>query len=760
MNAHASVSHTSKKRRHIAALTAAVFVGTSLTVGLGGVTAAHAASGDTFNPDNAAVFIGHGAPTQLGQATVNATGDGFGLDSVGDRAGISYNALGFNTVDNYLYALNQTSGNLRYLQRIDASGALENLGELVGLPTGNAFNQGTFGLGGHEGLYIVADMTAGNQLYVVDVSSLDVAEPSSVVTITLDANLPNLSDFAYLDGFLWGYDGAGDLYRVDLRVLSLADASTHSAAVTHFDVSALQLPDGAYGGQWFYGNGNLGITHNDTGNVYQIGIEGADTESPSFSVVSRAKGQATSNNDAASIFGLPADLEVTKTGDESAVPGSPYTYTITVTNNGGGLSTGSVLTDTLPSGLVSPTAGDGGTVDTGIATWVIGEIPAGQEVTRTVTGTVADDADSASLKNTVSVLGNEEDLDGENNVATFGPEVGSGPVIPGTMSIFGASCEAPRGFSESNENWRVATTKNGTQLVKEPVAAGWSDSEGKPPGSVTSGDLDANWTELWTPELSVNDYITDYEGMYGKTVQFNYFAQGADYGLYFSVVAEDGTIYWYVFTDQVEENAWSTITVPLDVTAEGWHTSFDNNSGPTGAAPSEGELRAALSDVSRFTVSFEGVNGPDQTWLDNFGTACDTVAPVAPPAPVIEKASVTKVAGTGKTDAIVTVRDSTGHEIGTAIVDAEGQWVITGKVPCGETLTATQRIGDGPESAVSAPFTTADCPVVPGEVDGEKSPEEELASTGADSLLGAAGGALLMLALGAALTLARRRQLS
>src|SRR5699024_10727821 len=116
----------------------------------------------------------------------------------------------------------------------------------------------------------------------------------------------------------------------------------------------------------------------------------------------------------------------------------------------------------------------------------------------------------------------------------------------------------------------------------------------------TSKDIDSNWTELWTPKLGANGYTTDYSDLYGKTVSFDYLAKGADYDLYFAVVAADGTTYWYDFRNQVAVNKWSHITVPMDVTADGWHTTFNNNTGPTGAAPSEQDLKQALSNVNRF----------------------------------------------------------------------------------------------------------------------------------------------------------------
>lgn len=89
----------------------------------------------------------------------------------------------------------------------------------------------------------------------------------------------------------------------------------------------------------------------------------------------------------------------------------------------------------------------------------------------------------------------------------------------------------------------------------------------------------------------------------------------------------------------------------------------------------------------------------------------DVSPPAAPAAPVIDKVTETEISGTGLPGAVVIVRDSKGNVVKNATVDAGGNWIITGPVPCGEVLTATQRTDGSPESPVSKPHNTADCPV-------------------------------------------------
>lgn len=294
----------------------------ALAVGTIAPTAAFAEAPAAFNPNNASVFVGYNAPTVLGQVEQNADGSGFDLTTIIEAGELGYNALGFNTVDNYLYA---TKNGSNQLLQIAADGTITNLGSVAGLPANLNYNQGTFGLGADAGKYYVRGLDGTSQMN--SVFAVEVNEPGfPVTTLELDGSVPNVSDIVYIDGYLWAYDGnTGDnFYRI----------AADTGEVASFDAAGLGIIAQPYGGQWQYGNGNLGITGNRTGDVYQISIADAASDSPVFTIMSQAKGQPTANNDAASIKGLPADLAIAETGDELAVPGEAYSYTITVTNTG------------------------------------------------------------------------------------------------------------------------------------------------------------------------------------------------------------------------------------------------------------------------------------------------------------------------------------------------------------------------------------------------------------------------------------------
>ncbi|WP_309127131.1 GEVED domain-containing protein [Microbacterium sp.] len=185
------------------------------------------------------------------------------------------------------------------------------------------------------------------------------------------------------------------------------------------------------------------------------------------------------------------------------------------------------------------------------------------------------------------------------------------------------SCSALTTFDEDNGGWRAATTARGTSVVMQPRPVEWSATAGNPGGAIIEDDLDGNWTELWTPPLVASGYATDYSASAGENIQFDYRNDtGVSYDVYVGIVGANGAHYWYNFRDQiVDSTQWTRVIVPLE--AAQWHTQFNNNTGPFGAAPSEDDFLAALENVDRFTFSIEGRTGADRTAFDNFGQPCE-----------------------------------------------------------------------------------------------------------------------------------------
>lgn len=362
-------------------------------------TSAQAAPGDPFDPSVGRVFIGQDVPSQLfsavqGSGTVTFVAEG----PVADRG---YNAMGYNTNNDYIYALRRDTGFKTALQRIGQDGVVTGLGAVTGLPTPagtNYYNQGTFGAGASANLLYVRTAATSNQMYAVDVTTL------SATLITLSQPVPNLSDIVFIDGFVWGLHSDDVMYRID--------PATGQVSSWNIGLGIMQ----AFGAQWVYGNGNLGLSANGTGLVYQIAIDGSATASPTFSLVSVASGPSSQNNDGTSVAGPDVDLAIVKTGPVTFVPGESVTYAMTVTNNGPGASSGSVVRDPLPSGFTGAlTSTPGCTITGGSVTCVLGPLAVGASTSITVTGTAGA---GGSLVNTARVTGNENDPVPENDEST------------------------------------------------------------------------------------------------------------------------------------------------------------------------------------------------------------------------------------------------------------------------------------------------------------------------------------------------------
>lgn len=99
-----------------------------------------------------------------------------------------------------------------------------------------------------------------------------------------------------------------------------------------------------------------------------------------------------------------ADLSITKTdGQTSTTPGSPITYTITVTNNGATTVNSVNVTDNVPTSIQNPTfTASTGTYNSSTGAWTGLNLVSGQSITLTLRGTVATTA-TGTISNTATV---------------------------------------------------------------------------------------------------------------------------------------------------------------------------------------------------------------------------------------------------------------------------------------------------------------------------------------------------------------------
>lgn len=358
---------------------------------------ASAQAGGPFSCPSSTIFISQDPVTQL--ASLDFEDGGASFSDVGPSSGTRYNALGFNPDDRYLYAfgISTVDDTLRdHLLRIDSAGGITDLGLVPGGPSGaERPNSGDFA---DDGTYYAMRENA-DVLYAIDVGA------PSAEAISLSRGV-RTADLAWLDGYLWGATGTGNLVRVDPA----------TGQVDAFAFSAIPASGAIYGAAWRFGNGALGISENATGTIYTINITDGGSASPSFELVATRPGPASNVNDGATCIGQPVDLGVDKEGPEVVEAGGTISWTITVTNEGPGPSSGSSVVDTLPAGVSDVSADPAETCDvqSGTVTCSFGPLDSGESSSVTLSGTVSAEGDT-TLENRAVVTGNEEDPNPDND---------------------------------------------------------------------------------------------------------------------------------------------------------------------------------------------------------------------------------------------------------------------------------------------------------------------------------------------------------
>ncbi|EER58980.1 conserved repeat domain protein [Acidovorax delafieldii 2AN] len=224
------------------------------------------------------------APTTLCKVSTNTNPFDFVLQGV---TTLTYNAVGYNTADDYQYGIATPLGN--HLVRIGADGFTVDLGPVSGLPVAT-FISGTFGTAGNL-LYVKNNVASGTEMYVINVATMT----ASLVTLSLAVTI---ADMAWVNGLL---------YSVTYGV-QLVSINPTTGQVTFVGVPN-GLPAGFFGAMYGAPNGLFGSGNNPPSGFYQFDINtGAAT------LVSDAPG--SNSNDGSNcataniIFG--ADLSLTK----------------------------------------------------------------------------------------------------------------------------------------------------------------------------------------------------------------------------------------------------------------------------------------------------------------------------------------------------------------------------------------------------------------------------------------------------------------
>lgn len=390
----------------VAARLAAATTLVASAVALSGLPA-QAAPGDPFDVQQAKIFIAQGTPTALSTATTDGSGT-VTFSPEGPDAGLNYNAIGFDEDSGHIFGIaasaREAGGGLTEVE----AGGLIRIGEdglvtQVGTETFGARHVGV----AYEGfLYVNGGDTTLTAI------NMGTGEEDASRSQTLSA-APGVADLAVSGGYFWGINADGTMTRID----------PDNGDVDFFTTPATGSAPWAYGAAWTYGNGNLGFSNNPTGQVRQISIADPGSDTPSFDFVAASPGPTSGNNDGTAALGAPADLSIVKDGPDTTVAGLPIEYTLTVTNNGPGSSSGYVVSDTVPDGLSNVASSDPAcTVADSTVTCVGGTLASGAAQEYTITADVAVSVEGA-LPNSASVLGNEEDPTSGNNTSTFTTDV-------------------------------------------------------------------------------------------------------------------------------------------------------------------------------------------------------------------------------------------------------------------------------------------------------------------------------------------------
>lgn len=295
---------------------------------------------------------------------------------VGEPTPWVYNALAFDSSDNWLYAVSQIrgengdpcypAGNL--LQINPATGEVHNLGPLLkagssGTPFETEGDRDLLNAGVYtsEGFFVGNTSTSGSRhLYKVDVDKVTAQR-------VLGNQVSYSEDWAVLpqaQKYMWGFQSRAK--AVDKLILERID--TQTGKITTWDLTEIKTLDGrkisnpsaSWGKAWTYSNGNLGFG-SGSANANQLGFElkisNPDSGSPTFELVNIMNNlPASFNTDAASDLvppppALQSNIAVKKQRSETKiVNGEVRTFwTISLENTTDNTSSGGTFWEYLPT---------------------------------------------------------------------------------------------------------------------------------------------------------------------------------------------------------------------------------------------------------------------------------------------------------------------------------------------------------------------------------------------------------------------------
>ncbi len=444
-------------RAGLAAVLSALFLtGTGFSVEAALSPSPALAAGTPFTCNPSLYFQAVNSPTQLYREAYNASG-GLTFTAIGTTTTLTYNALGYDPVDNFLYASTRNLGGGQEIVQLDATGA-QTLLPAYTLP-GSGFLAATFDPSGD---YLATNDSAGGQQFVYSLNIAGGTTSETPMTLNGVAYTTALIDWTYSYGYLWAEDSATtEIVRVN---------PTTGVVI---EIPQSYMPSGSYGAAWTFGNGNLVFSNNGTGEVYQLAVTNPTSATPTITGVSAAPGQVTSNNDGASCQGPPVDLGISKAGPASVAVSTHVSWTIAVTDDSAvDDSSGYSVEDPVPAGYTNvATTTAGCTVTGNNVVCVEPEIDAGATFTVTVTATSP--AGGGVYTNTATVIGNEDDPNSSNNSSSVTTDVGFANVsLTKVATTTAPEVGAADTFTLTLTNSAASTAPSGQVVVTDTLSAG------------------------------------------------------------------------------------------------------------------------------------------------------------------------------------------------------------------------------------------------------------------------------------------------
>ncbi|WP_295838238.1 hypothetical protein [uncultured Microbacterium sp.] len=232
------------------------------------------------------------------------------------------NAVGYNTLDNYMYGISGTLGNS--VVAIAADGTITDLGN-PGIDRGWSIQTGDFDSTGH--LWVTAG--GANPNNTQPYYEIDLSDPSSSTYGKIlksgttrkpaaDSRVP--SDMTYVNGYFYGLTaqagtggGAGHLYRMDTNGVW---KDLGAVAATRNEST------GIYGASYADSEGLLYFSNNSSGAIYRVNPK-------TFEGLKIADGPASAGNDGARCADAPIPtVTVTKTVETRAYAEDQFTVAL------------------------------------------------------------------------------------------------------------------------------------------------------------------------------------------------------------------------------------------------------------------------------------------------------------------------------------------------------------------------------------------------------------------------------------------------